>query len=165
MAIQEFEKGRSLKQAALLAGYSPLNLDQKNYESELRAMDVRIRASRRAGELIAEGQKNGTIASAGQPRKVLSSQTTILSGKKKPKTLDQLGISRDQSSHWKELAGIPEEEFEEQLPMATHQRTSPKKIIKNGRPSILLLYSSAMTSEKGSSNWMAEWRFLAALPE
>jgi hypothetical protein len=32
----------------------------KHFESELRAMDIRLRASVRAGALIAEGQKNGS---------------------------------------------------------------------------------------------------------
>ena len=90
--------------------------------------------SRRAGELIAEGQKDGSIASQGQPRKVSSSQTRILPAGKKPKTLGQLGVSYDQSSHWKELAGLPTEEFEEQLPLATHKRTSTKEIVKKKRP-------------------------------
>ena len=71
----------------------------------------RIRASRRAGELIAEGQKCGEIASQGQQndafnKKVTSTQTRLLPDEKeKPKTLPQLGITHDQSSQWKELAG------------------------------------------------------------
>jgi hypothetical protein len=108
----------------------------KHYESELRAMDVRIRASRRAGELLAEGQKHGEIAVQGgdgsnqHAKKQTSSATTFA----KPKTLDQLGISRDQSSAWKELAGIPQKEFEEQLPSKTHKRTSEKEVVRNSRP-------------------------------
>jgi len=53
---------------------------QENYESELRALDIRVRASRRADELIAEGQKNGNRllefarAAANEPVKDLSSQ-------------------------------------------------------------------------------------------
>jgi len=77
-------------------------------------MDIRIRASRRAGELIAEGQKRGEIAIQGQPggvfnKKVTSTQATLLPGSDKPKpvTLEKLGITRDQSSQWKELGGIP----------------------------------------------------------
>ncbi len=102
----------------------------KNYDAELRAMDVRIRASQRAGELIAEGQKNGTIAHVGQPRKERSSETTILS----PKKLEELGISKDQSSQWQQLAGIEPKEVEKQLPLATGKRTSVKRIIRESRP-------------------------------
>jgi hypothetical protein len=101
----------------------------KHYESELRAMDIRLRASARAGQLIAEGQKNGTIAPHGGDRKS-SSQTTNL----KPPTLAQLGISGDQSSEWQKLAGIPVKQFEEQLPAATGKRTSPRKILHAVKP-------------------------------
>ena len=91
---------------------------------------------RRAGELLAEGQKRGEIAVPGDGgmfggRNRSSSATTI-----KPKTLSDLGISRDQSSQWKELAGIPEKDFEEQLPMHTKERTSGKKIIKANKPKL-----------------------------
>ena len=108
----------------------------KHFESELRAMDVRIRASRRAGELIAEGQKSGEIATPGdigRPRKS-SAQTSIFPPKEKPKTLGELGISHDQSSQWKELAGIPEKDFEDNSPLARHKRTTEKGVIQKARP-------------------------------
>ena len=43
--------------------------EAKNYESELRAMDIRIRASRRAWELLGEMDKRGDIARKGRPKK------------------------------------------------------------------------------------------------
>jgi hypothetical protein len=52
---------------------------------ELRAFDIRIRASRRASELIAEGQKKGEIAQQGQPKKETSSKTTLLPRQKSQK--------------------------------------------------------------------------------
>jgi hypothetical protein len=77
--------------------------------SELRAMDVRIRASRRAGELIAEGQKKGEIATQGDYGKnrsqtSLATKSMFGSEVKKPVTFAQLGMTPDQSSQWKELA-------------------------------------------------------------
>jgi hypothetical protein len=60
----------------------------KNYESELRALDIRLRASIGAGQLIAEGQKNGKSSSR-SPRLIPDSSKP----KTKPKTLKQLGIS------------------------------------------------------------------------
>jgi hypothetical protein len=108
----------------------------KHFESELRAMDIRLRASVRAGALIAEGQKNGSIATSkdgGRPN--VSTTPTLFQAKGKPKTtLSELGISRDQSSQWQQLAGIPLKDLEEQLPVNTGKRTSPEKIIKPTRP-------------------------------
>jgi len=113
--------------AAALERYSK---EAKNYENELRAMDIRIRASEQAGKLIDEGQKAGIIATPGPPTKQLSSLTTI----NKPRSLTELGITRDQSSQWKQLAGIDPKDIEEHLPMKTGKRTSIKKIIKAARP-------------------------------
>jgi hypothetical protein len=79
--------------------------EAKNFEHELRALDIRLRASRRAGQLIDEGQKKGKIAWKGQPKKKEMSSAATL--KKKPKTLELLGITRDQSSQWKELGQLP----------------------------------------------------------
>jgi hypothetical protein len=74
-------------------------------------MDIWLRASVRAGALIAEGQENGTIAvqaDGGRPAKLVEkSEKLFESGKPKPVTLTQLGITRDQSSQWQQLAGIP----------------------------------------------------------
>jgi len=66
-------------------------------------MDIRLRAMIRGGQLIKEGQENGTIAVPGQRKSQMSPSTTF-------KTLEDFGITRDQSSQWKQLAGIPEDE-------------------------------------------------------
>jgi hypothetical protein len=72
------------------------------------------RASTRAGFLIAKGQKDGTISKPGggrQSSKALSRSTTML----KPQKLEDLGITRDQSSDWQKLAAVPEKQFELEL--------------------------------------------------
>jgi hypothetical protein len=83
-----------------------------------RAGAPSIRASRRAGELIAEGQKKGEIAVPGDYGRGRSAKTEQMSltTTSKPKTLPELGITRDQSSQWKELAGISEEFESDQRP-------------------------------------------------
>jgi len=65
---------------------------------ERRACEIRLRAERKAGQLLATGEKNKGTA---QPTR--SSDTT---------TLRDLGISKDQSSKWQQLAGVPERQFE-----------------------------------------------------
>jgi hypothetical protein len=67
-----------------------------------------LRASVRAGALIADGQKDGTILAHGGNRKSTSSMPSLIPDSKKAeaKSLPQLGISYDQSSQWQQLAGI-----------------------------------------------------------
>lgn len=62
-----------------------------------KAEEIKLRAERRAGELLKETVK------AGNPQ--LSNATTI-------DKLPELGISRDQSSKWQKIASIPEDKFE-----------------------------------------------------
>lgn len=110
-----------------VAGLEKYARQAKNYDAELRAMDVRIRASQRAGELIAELPK--ATGARGNPRgrgaRIVPSPTTTAQ-----QTLKELGITRDQSSQWQQLAGIPAKEVERHLPQATGERTSVQKIIK-----------------------------------
>jgi N6-adenosine-specific RNA methylase IME4 len=63
--------------------------------------EVKLRAERKAGQLLREqGRKQGE-------RDQTSSATTF----DKPK-LDEIGITRDQSSRWKQVSQVPEPEFE-----------------------------------------------------
>jgi hypothetical protein len=69
------------------------------------ATDIRLRAERRAGELLVKMEKNkgavpGKTGRKGKP--VLDS---------KPKLKD-LGVTKTQSSRWRMLAAIPQEQFE-----------------------------------------------------
>jgi N6-adenosine-specific RNA methylase IME4 len=70
------------------------------------ATDIRLRAERRAGEMLAEIEKNKGAISGKTGRKgkpVLDS---------KPKLKD-LGVTKTQSSRWQKLAAIPEKQFED----------------------------------------------------
>jgi hypothetical protein len=68
--------------------------------TERKAREIRIRAERKTGELLKETKQNGTRQGQGQPKKETSKGTTFLS---------DLGITRDQSSKWQQLAEIPED--------------------------------------------------------
>lgn len=74
----------------------------KNTEAEQRACQIRLRAERKAGEMLAAMEK----AKGGRPSENRSSSTTSLS---------DLGISKDQSSRWQQLANVPEDQFEAAL--------------------------------------------------
>ena len=60
--------------------------------------EIRLRAERRAGELLREMKKNGTLRTAAKGRPKKGSNDTRLS---------DLGISEDQSSDWQKLAKLP----------------------------------------------------------
>lgn len=79
----------------------------KNREAERKAGEVRIRAERRAGQLLAEMKQSGERSNGYAPQKKVESRATT-----PPKHLADLGITRDQSSKWQQLAAIPEAEFE-----------------------------------------------------
>jgi hypothetical protein len=84
-----------------------------NFEAERKAAQIRIRAERRAGELLQEMKKRGERDPGnGGDRKSPSTATTVIQSNK-PSTLQDIGITRDQSSQWQKLAEIPLEEFEE----------------------------------------------------
>jgi len=72
--------------------------------------EQKIRTQRLLGKLIEEGQENGEIASQQSNRRydIVPKEDYI----EKPKTLPELGISRNESSTFKAIYSIPEEIFE-----------------------------------------------------
>ena len=81
----------------------------KNLDAEKHAAEIRVRAERRCGELLAEMPK-ATPSGNNQHGKVEVSEDST-----HPKTLSDLGITRDQSSQWQKLAAVPAPEFEAAL--------------------------------------------------
>jgi hypothetical protein len=79
----------------------------RDLEMQNMAAEIRLRAERRAGQLLVEMQRTGQrqAKNRGRPKK--------LSG---TSTLPQLGLTRDQSSKWQQLAGrIDDATFERVL--------------------------------------------------
>lgn len=66
------------------------------------ATEIKVRAERKAGELLAQSFDSGERARSGGAMKKESP----------PSTLSDIGISRDQSSRWQSLAGMSDEHFE-----------------------------------------------------
>lgn len=82
----------------------------RNIEAERRACEIRLRAERKAGALLSKMEKaTGAKGSGSNQHQVRSHDTTTA------KTLSELGISKDQSSRWQQLAAVPEDEFEAAL--------------------------------------------------
>ncbi len=80
----------------------------KNTEAERCACEIRLRAERKAGQLLSKMEKN---RGGGDRKSDHPSRGTT--GDKS--TLSDLGVTRDQSSRWQALAGVPEEDFEKSL--------------------------------------------------
>ena len=90
-----------------------------DFELQNQAAEIRIRAERRAGQLLADMTKNPGTRGEGRPRKDgtktrRSSTTTTY-----PPTLDEIGISKDQSCKWQRLAMLVDDAtFEKALAQA-----------------------------------------------
>lgn len=80
----------------------------KNVEAETKACEIRLRAERRAGQMLGEMDKS----TGGRPVENQSHDATGYSEPRAAKPLSDLGISKTQSSRWQKLAAIPEEDFE-----------------------------------------------------
>lgn len=87
----------------------------KNYEAEKQLSAIRLRAERRAGEILAEMKERGERANeAGSNGGVKIFDTP---------TLPVLGITRNESADWQQLAKMPEKEFEDALAKPEVKRT------------------------------------------
>ncbi len=100
--------------ARVYARQAQLGLDAQN-----NAAEVRLRAERRAGELLAEMQKNAggrppvqATSGVGVEENPLPAVTGFPQTQPPPLRLDELHITRRQSSQWQQIAAMPEPVFE-----------------------------------------------------
>lgn len=74
----------------------------------LWATEIKVRAERKAGELLRDSAARGERFPAGGPRaKQVESHAET-----RPATLEEIGISNTQSSRWQQLASMSEDHFE-----------------------------------------------------
>ena len=104
------DKAEAVRTYAKLAG----DLDMQNMAAE-----IRIRAERRAGQLLSDMEKNPGTRGEGRPRKDGTKIRRSVGSTAYPPTLDEIGISKDQSSKWQRLALLVDEStFEQALVQA-----------------------------------------------
>ena len=89
------DKAEAVRTYAKLAG----DLDMQNMAAE-----IRIRAERRAGQLLSDMEKNPGTRGEGRPRKDGSKIRRSGCATANPPTLEEIGVSKDQSSKWQRLA-------------------------------------------------------------
>ncbi len=94
----------------------------QNREAERKACEIRIRAERKAGELLKETRLAGKAQKQGRPNKKGRKSRPLIETSREmpdpdinPVTLKDLGITKDQSSQWQQLADVPQEDFEAAL--------------------------------------------------
>jgi hypothetical protein len=96
--------------AAALEHYSR---QAHNVEAERQCCEIRLRAERKAGELLRQTDKaKGT---RGQLSGSDSSGGRVVRPPENEKTLADFGITKDQSAQWQKLAAVPEPKFEAAL--------------------------------------------------
>src|SRR5208282_4171463 len=89
------DKAEAVRTYAKLAG----DLQLQN-----QACEIRLRAERRAGQLLLEMEKNPGRRGEGRPRKDGTKFTRSASASAYPPKLEDIGVSKDQSSKWQRLA-------------------------------------------------------------
>lgn len=107
LAVDEVQEIRN--RAVALEAYFRVARDRG---PERQASEIRVRAERRAGQLLKDTEK----AKGGGDRKSEQyHQSPAATCDPGPPPLSELGITRDQSSTWQRLAEVPEADFEAAL--------------------------------------------------
>lgn len=76
------------------------------------ATEIKVRAERRAGQMLAEMPK--ATGKSGQ----FTGGHTMLPPVKEEKTLADIGVTKNESSRWQKLAAVPESQFEQAVTAA-----------------------------------------------
>ena len=107
------DKAEAVRTYAKLAG----DLQLQN-----QACEIRLRAERRAGQLLSDMEKNPGTRGEGRPRKDGSKIRRSAGCTAYPPKLEDIGITKDQSSKWQRLALLVDEStFERALIQATEK--------------------------------------------
>jgi hypothetical protein len=111
--------------AAALEKYAAIAV---NIDSELRAQQIRLRAERRAGEILREMKASGERDSGGKGKRKIELP--------KGTQLAELGVTKKQSSDWQQMAGMDTKTFEQRMDegIAERKRITKKQIVREARP-------------------------------
>lgn len=101
IAANDYDEVKDIRdQAEATAAYAR---QAKDTELIKRATEIKVRAERKCGEMLAKAEKR----TGGDAMKARSNGTTEL-----PPTLAEMGITKDQSSRYQSLASMSDDHFE-----------------------------------------------------
>ena len=95
--------------AAAMAAYARQAQDQELLQW---ATEIKVRAERRAGEMMRDTEKNKGLKGS------IVSGTSVVPVRDNTPTLADMGISKNESSRWQKLAAVSNEKFEEAVAAA-----------------------------------------------
>lgn len=128
--------------AAAIAQY--LKAHRDSYEAQCHAAEIKLRAERKAGELLAEME----MPKGGRPAENRSHDGT---------SLDALGINKNQSSRWQEEATVDEEIFSEWI---CEVRGKGDELTQAGLLKLARSGSVAAASNTGEIEWYTPAEFV-----
>jgi N6-adenosine-specific RNA methylase IME4 len=103
------------------------------------ATEIRLRAERRAGELLRRMAESGERVKGGDPK---SRPATLA-------TLSDLGVSKTQSSRWQKLSELPDDSFERKVEAAKREIVSSLESTREERQAEKLARRSVREAELG----------------
>lgn len=106
------------------------------------ATEIKVRAERKAGQMLAEMPKNAGAKGIGT--------SVLVSCEDTPKTLSEMGISYDQSSRWQKLAAISDEKFE-------HAVAAAKEVAGEVTTAAMLRFERSENVHVGHNSGDNEW--------
>lgn len=86
-----------------------------NVEAERKATEVRLRAERRAGELMSTLQRTSPRESGAMNGRAKEGPAIVAAPSEYAETLDRAGIAPRTATRWQQLAAVPAEQFERHL--------------------------------------------------
>ena len=123
----------------------------RNKALEIDAAEIRIRAERRMGTMLAEQKHNGQMHRGGRPRKTGSKSDPV---SERPPTLEDIGVDKHLADRARKLAAVPEAQFESV--MAEHREQ--QAAVTNS--AVLKLAQPHVTHNSGSDAWYTPPRYI-----